>query len=52
MLGHFWLHSFVLIVEGGISRGLEVSLDFIKWRGGNKMTYRENRNNAEGSRRV
>ena len=23
-----------------------------KWRGGNKMTYRENRNNPEDSRRV
>ena len=22
------------------------------WRGGNKLTYRENRNNPEGSRRV
>ena len=25
---------------------------FIKWRGGNKMTYWENRNNPEGGRRV
>ena len=24
----------------------------IEWRGGNKMTYQENRNNVEGSRRV
>ena len=37
----------LIVGEGGISRGVDIFLDFIKLRGGNKMTNREYHNNPE-----
>ena len=31
---------------------MDIFPDFMKWRGGNKTTYWENRNNPKGSRTV
>ena len=50
---HCSMYSFVLNCRGCISgMGVYFFFVFIKWRSCNKMTFQENCNNSEGSRKV
>ena len=42
----------LILGEVELAGGVGFFYSFIKWRSGNKMTYWENCNNSEGSRRL